>query len=148
MKLSTRSRYGARAMLDLALHYNDGPVLLRDIAKRQQVSKRYLERLMMTMVSGGFARSTKGKHGGFRLSKTPKNIRLSEIVQALEGSIAPVPCVDDPKLCDMIEVCVTRDIWSKMNKAMLNILDSITLQDMIEMYKKKSVNKKCQMYYI
>ncbi len=148
MKLSTKGRYGARAMLELALNYKKGPVLLRDIAKRQEISERYLERMMTALVAAGLVRSLRGKHGGFSLAKSPVEIKLSEIIQVVEGSIAPVACVDDPKLCNRVNICITRDIWGKMKKAILKVLDSITLENMIEMQKKKAAKPKTQMYYI
>lgn len=137
MKLSTKGRYGARAMLDLALHYGKGPVLLKDIARRQEISERYLEHIMIALVSAGLAQSMRGQHGGFSLAKLPGEIKLSQVIQAVEGSIALVACVDDSKLCNRVDVCVTHKIWEKLKKAMLEVLDSITLEDMVKMQKKK-----------
>jgi len=137
MKLSTRGRYGARAMLDLAIHYGKGPLLLKDIARRQGISERYLEHIMTTLVSAGLAQSMKGQHGGFSLAKLPKEIKLSQVIQAAEGTIALVSCVDDSKLCNRVDVCVTHEIWNKLKKAMIEVLNSITLGDMVKMRKKK-----------
>ncbi|OYD15040.1 Rrf2 family transcriptional regulator [candidate division WOR-3 bacterium JGI_Cruoil_03_44_89] len=137
MKLSTRGRYGARAMLDLALHYGKGPLLLKDIASRQGISERYLENIMTVLVSAGLVQSIQGRHGGFSLAKLPGEIKLSRVIQAVEGSVALVACVDDSKLCDRVDVCVTHEIWDKLKKTMLEILDSITLEDMVKMRKKK-----------
>jgi Rrf2 family protein len=148
MKLSTKGRYGARAMLELALNYKKGSVLLRDIARKQEISRRYLERMMAALVAAGLVRSSRGKHGGFSLAKPPAEIRLSEVIQAVEGPIAPVSCVDDPKLCGRVDVCITRDIWKRMKKAILEVLDSVTLEKMIEMKKEKTAKPKTQMYYI
>jgi len=148
MKLSTRGRYGARAMLELAINYGKEPIQLREIAQRQEISGRYLERMMTALVSMGLVISSRGKHGGFCLAKPPEEIRLSQIIQVVEGSIAPVSCVDDPKLCNRVDICVTRDIWERLKNAMSGILDSITLQDMVEMQKEKLTKLKTQMYYI
>ncbi len=137
MKLSTKGRYGARAMLDLALHYGEGPVLLKDIAKRQQLSERYLEHLILSLKAAGLVNSIRGAHGGFTLAKPPSQIRLSEIIQIMEGSIALVECVDDPKVCLRADLCVTRDIWSEMQKAMSGVLESTTLQDLIQRQREK-----------
>ena len=137
MKLSTRGRYGTRAMLDLALHYGKGPVLLKDTARRQEISERYLEHIMIALVSTGLVQSMRGQHGGFSLAKVPKEIKLSQIIQAVEGPISLVACVDDPKICNRVDVCVTHEIWKKLKKAMLEILDSITLEDIAKMHKKK-----------
>jgi len=137
VRLSTKGRYGTRAMLDLAIHYGGEPVLLKDIAKRQEISERYLENIMVRLVSSGLARSARGQKGGFSLAKPPKEIRLSEVVQVLEGPIAPVECVDNPRLCNRSPDCVTIEIWGRLKKVMLDLLDSITLQDMVEMARKK-----------
>jgi len=137
MRLSTKGRYGTRAMLDLAIYFGKEPVSLKDIAKRQEISERYLENIMVKLVSGGLARSVRGQKGGFTLAKSPDEIRLSEVVQVLEGPIAPVECVDNPKLCNRSADCVTIEIWGRLKKVMLDLLDSITLQDMVEMARKK-----------
>ncbi len=147
MRLSTKGRYGARAMLDLALNSSEGPVLLRDIAKRQEVSEKYLEHSITTLRKAGLVRSIRGARGGYVLAKLPSQIRLSEIMQVLEGSMAPVECVDDPQVCQRAQLCVTRDIWAKMKEAIDNILESITLQDMVERQNRKK-NSKAIVYNI
>ena len=148
MKLSTRGRYASRAMLDLALNYGKGSVSLKNIARRQEISERYLEHIMIVLLSAGLVQSTRGSHGGFSLAKLPKEIKLSQIIQAVEGSISPVACVDDPKLCNRVDACVTYEIWKKLKKAMLEVLDSVTLKDMVKMQKKKLSKQKDRMYYI
>jgi Rrf2 family cysteine metabolism transcriptional repressor len=148
MKLSTKGRYAARAMLELALNFGKGPVLLRTIAQSQEIPERYLEQIMIALVSAKLVRSARGQHGGFRLSKPPKEIRLSQIIQAVEGSITPVECVDDPKLCNRVNICVTCDIWQKLKEAIFEVLDSVTLDNMIEMQNKKITTPKAQIYYI
>jgi len=148
MKLSTRGRYASRAMLDLALNYGKGSVSLKNIARRQEISERYLEHIMIVLLSAGLVQSTRGSRGGFSLAKLPKEIKLSQIIQAVEGSISPVACVDDPKLCNRVDVCVTYEIWKKLKKAMLEVLDSVTLEDMVNMQKKKLSKQKDRMYYI
>jgi len=147
MKLSTKGRYGARAMLDLALHYGEGPVLLKDIAKRQQISERYLEHLIVSLKVGGLVNSMRGARGGFTLAKPPSQIRLSKIIQIVEGSIAPVECVDDPKICSRAGHCVTRDIWAEMKKAMYGVLESITLADLVQRQREKEKSE-AVMYHI
>jgi len=148
MKLSTRGRYAPRAMLDLALNYGKGPVSLKNIARRQEISERYLEHIMIVLQSAGLIQSTRGSRGGFSLAKLPKEIKLSQIIQAAEGSISPVACVDDPKLCNRVDACVTYEIWKKLKKAILEVFDSITLEDMVKMQKKKLPKQKDRMYYI
>lgn len=137
MKLSTKGRYAARAMLELADAYGSGPVKLRRIAGRQEISERYLERMMNTLVKAELVRSTRGQKGGFQLIKPPSEIKLGTVIQAVEGSMTPVSCVDAPGICHRYESCVTTDIWEKVKFAILDVLDSITLEDMLEMQKKK-----------
>jgi Rrf2 family cysteine metabolism transcriptional repressor len=147
MKLSTKGRYGARAMLDLAIHNEERIVLLKDIAKRQEISERYLENIMRTLVSNGLVTSVQGRNGGFNLAKKPSDIKLSHIIQAVEGSVSPVCCVDNPKLCKRMPMCVTYDIWGKLKKAIFDVLDSITLEDMVKMQKTKLKGKESQITY-
>lgn len=133
MKLSTRARYGLRAILELGLNYGKGIVTLSEISQKQEISERYLERIMSILVSSGLVTSLRGQHGGFTLAKDPSEIRLSEVIQVLEGSLSLVPCLDNPKICKRVNVCVVRDVWVRMKNAMLAVLDSITLRDMIKM---------------
>jgi len=147
MKLSTRARYGTRALLDLALHQGERPVILKDIAQRQQVSLRYLEHIIGSLIAAGIIRSTRGARGGVSLARPPEEIKLSEVVQVLEGSITPAECVDNPGICDRSELCVTRDIWGELKKAMNGLLESITLQDLLGRQKSKERPRKV-MYYI
>ena len=148
MKLSTKGRYCARAMLDLALHYGGGHVSVKDVAQRQGISERYLENLLIPLVSRDLAVSSRGKGGGFALAKNPQEIRLLEVIEAVEGSLAPVHCVDTPGECDRSVACVTLDIWAKLKTAITDVLDSITLQDMINMHKQKMAEESELMYYI
>jgi Rrf2 family cysteine metabolism transcriptional repressor len=142
MKLSTKGRYGLRALLDLALHQGEGLVLLKDIARRQEFSLPYLEHLIAPLVAAGVMKSTRGARGGVSLLKPPSEIKLSEVVQLLEGSITPVDCVNNPELCHRSTFCVTRDIWVEMKEAMSQVLDSTTLQDLVERQKEKAALKK------
>ena len=147
MKLSTRARYGTRALLDLALHSDRGPVLLKDIAQRQQISVRYLEHLITPLIAGGILRSTRGPKGGVSLARSPGDIRLGEVIQLLEGSIALVDCVEHPDVCTRSELCVTRDMWEELGDAMNRVLESTTLQDLVENKKIKDQNEEIT-YYI
>jgi len=137
MKLSTRGRYGTRVLLDLALRDGKGPVPLKDIAQRQQISLLYLEHLIAPLIAGGIIRSMRGARGGIWLSKLQQEIKLSEVVRLLEGSLAPVDCVNDPKVCPRSDSCVTRDIWNEVKKAMEGVLESKTLQDLVDMQKRR-----------
>jgi len=136
-----------RALLDLALHQDEGLVPLKDIARRQEVSLPYLEHLITPLVAAGLVKSTRGARGGVSLIKPPSEIKLSEAVQLLEGSIAPVDCVNDPKLCHRSAYCVTRDIWSEMKNAISQVLDSTTIQDLVERQRQKG-QPETEMYHI
>ena len=137
MKMSTRGRYGTRALLDLALHYGEGPVLVKDVAKREGISQHYLERLFVQLMAAGLVNSTRGAKGGFTLAKPPAQIRVSEVIRVLEGSPALVQCVDDPEACARSRTCVTRDVWADIKIAMTGVLEATTLQDLVERQRKK-----------
>jgi Rrf2 family protein len=147
LKLSTRGKYGTRALVDLSLRYGNGPVPLKDIARRQNISLHYLEHLITPLVAARIVGSTRGAKGGVQLIRHPQDINLSEVVQLLEGSIAPVECIDNPESCPSYEMCVTRDLWDEMKKAMVGVLESTTLQDLVERQKSRDQSKKA-MYYI
>ena len=135
MKLSTKGRYAARAMLDLALHFGQGPVLVKDISRRQEFSDRYLEQILTPLKAAGLVRVIRGARGGFILAKPPSEIRLIEIIQIVEGSTAPVDCVDDAQICSRSDFCVTREVWADIKEAIDTVLESITLQDLLERQK-------------
>ena len=147
MKLSTRGRYATRALLDLALHQSQSPIPLKDIARRQEISLRYLEHLITPLIAAGIVISTRGPRGGISLARPPEKIRLSEILQLLEGPIAPVECVNNPKICTRSELCATRDIWSELKEAIDGVLEATTLQDLVERQRKKE-RPETAMYYV
>jgi len=148
VKLSTKGRYSARAMLELALNYDKGPLILGEIAKRQEISVKYLERIMNLLVAAGLVRSERGKNGGFRITKDPSKIKLGQIIRITEGSLSIVNCVDDEKTCRRSKECIMRLIWTKVASAMDEVLYSITLQDMVDMHKAKQSGKGPGMYHI
>ena len=137
MRISTKGRYGARLMLELALYYGKGTVLLKDIAKREEISEGYLEHLLPPLKTAGLVNSSRGAHGGYTLAKTPSEITLREVVQALEGPLSPAECVGTPNVCQRVRSCVTRDIWKKLGEKISQTLESVTLKDMVEMQKNK-----------
>jgi Rrf2 family cysteine metabolism transcriptional repressor len=147
MKLSTRGRYGTRVLLDLAIHRDNGLVLLKDVAQRQDISLRYLEHIITPLVMAGLVRSTRGAKGGVYLAKPPDKIKLTEIIQILEGSSAPVECVDSPDLCNRSKMCVTRDIWIEVKRAIDKILENTTLEDLVEKQRIKEFPEPI-MYYL
>ncbi|MFH1647645.1 MAG: Rrf2 family transcriptional regulator [Chloroflexota bacterium] len=147
MKLSTRTRYGTRALLELALHRGEEPVFLKHIAKHQEISLSYLEHIISPLIAGGIIRSTKGPRGGISLARNPEDIKLSEITRLLEGSVAPVECVNDPSVCTRSSSCATRDVWTRLKEVMDGVLESTTLQDLVEKHRKKE-QPETAMYYI
>ena len=142
MKLSTKSRYGVRALLDVAIHQSDIPVQLKDVAERQQISLSYLEHLVAPLVSAGIIKSTRGAHGGVSLGRPSEEIPLIDVVRALEGSVAPVECVDDPTKCTRADSCVTRDLWIETKRAMESVLESTTLADLVQKQRNKNSSVK------
>ena len=121
-----------RAMLELAAHYGNGPVQVKDIAKNQTISERYLEQLLLPLKSAGLVRAIRGANGGFELAKRPSEIRLLDIFSVAEGSTAPVECVDNATTCDRSSTCVTRDVWLEVKRVTDKVLESTTLQDLVE----------------
>ena len=148
MKLSTKGRYGVKAMLDLALHNTEGQIALKNIAERQDISENYLEQLFSTLRKAGLVKSTRGSQGGYILGNTPEKITVGSILRALEGSLAPVECVTevDPAKCCRSDGCVTKLIWEKIRDRVNEVVDSISLADLVEDYKK--ANKKDDYIYM
>ena len=138
MKLSTKGQYGLRALLDMALFQSEGPVTLNNIAERQSISEGYLEQLMMPLKRAGIVKSIRGAQGGYLLTKDPKNITVGEIIRVLEGPIAPVACVDEdnPEECERASFCATRMVWAKVRDSISGVLDSFTLEDLVQESKK------------
>jgi len=141
MKLSTRGRYATRLMLDLALHYDEGLVLLKDVAARQEISRKYLSHLIASLRTAGLVASGRGAHGGYRLARTPREIHLGEVIRTVEGDLGLVECVHSPDVCDRTHTCAVRDIWALMSNKVKDLLDSITLQDMVDRHKRKQTQE-------
>src|SRR5512137_1078612 len=141
MRLSTKGRYGVRALVDIALNSDGAPVLLKDIAKRQGISAQYLEHLVAPLIRAGILRSIRGAKGGIALARPPEEIRLDRVIEVLEGSVAPVECVDNAGLCARSDECVTRDVWSDIKAAIMGVLESLTVKDLMERQKLKSPSK-------
>jgi len=139
MKLSTKGRYGTRVLLDLALHMGEGPVQLKNISAREQISLSYLEQIIGILIAAKMVKSLRGARGGVWLAKNPREIRLSEVIGVLEGSVAPVDCTNDSGACSRSEFCVARDVWSEVKAAMNGVLESTTLQDLVERHKSKAM---------
>jgi Rrf2 family protein len=132
MRLSTKTRYGTRAVLDIALHAQQGPVHLGDISERQEISRKYLGQIIGQLLTAGILESIRGPQGGYILNRLPNEIRLGEIIRTLDGSLALVRCVDKPDLCNRTERCVTREVWTKAKESMESLFDQITVADLME----------------
>ena len=141
LRLSTKGRYGTRAMLELALSEGKGPVLLREIAQRQGISVKYLEQIIPALKSAGLVNSSRGASGGYFLAKPAKKIKVKEIVEALEGPLNIVECVGDPGLCQDSEICVTRDLWNEVSEHISKLLESKTLADLVQKHKDKQKSR-------
>jgi len=137
IKLSTKGHYGARLMLDLALHYGEGPVLLKDIANRQEISVKYLWNLVESLRVAGLVESYRGRHGGYSLAKKPSEITMKDIIYVFEGRSCLVDCVCNPKYCERSEACVTRDLWGDISNQISDILEAVTLEDMMKRHEEK-----------
>lgn len=148
MKISTRGRYGLRSMIDLAINSSDNtPVYISDIAKRQKVSEKYLEHIFSALHKAGLVRAIRGRKGGYLLQRKPEEIKLSEIITALEGKISLVECVSDPNLCSSSGHCATRELWQGLSNQINEYLSGHTLYDLIHM-QSSMMQKETLMYYI
>lgn len=137
MKLSTRTRYGVRMMLALAKNYGRGSVYLKDIAKGEEISEKYLSQIIIPLRGVGLVKSLRGAHGGYALVKSPAEITLKDIVDVLEGDCL-VDCVKDPASCSRIETCASRDVWELVGEKISGVLESITLEKLVQMDKDKA----------
>ena len=135
MKISTKGRYALRMMLDLAAHQGDGYVALKDIAQRQEISKKYLEQIV-PMLS-----NTRGYQGGYRLARAPKDYTVGEILRLTEGGLAPVACLEQhPNACPRCGECATLPMWEGLERVIRSYLDGITLQDLLEQQTARAAN--------
>lgn len=138
MKISTRGRYALRLMLDLALHDTGDYIPLKEVASRQQMSDKYLEQIITQLAKAGYVQSTRGANGGYRLSMPPEKYTAGMILRLMEGSLAPVDCVDNPQMCSRAADCVTIDIWREMKEALDRVADSYTLADLVKTYRERA----------
>jgi Rrf2 family protein len=144
IKLSTKGRYGTRLMLNLALHYNAGqePVILKNVAKEEEISIRYLEQIIIPLKLSKLVKSIRGAGGGYILTQPPSKVKLIEIIEALEGPIALVDCVDDLEYCDRMPRCATYEVWKEATHLLREYFAKTTLQDLINQVQKKKPAKK------
>ena len=133
MKISTKGRYALRMLVDLAIHSDEGFISLKDIAERQDISKKYLEQIVPMLNKSGILRTNRGNRGGYALAKNASELTVGDVLRATEGSLASVSCLEyEPNDCPRSEICCTLFIWEGLYKAVTNYLDSITLQDIVE----------------
>ncbi len=140
MKVSTKGDYGVRALVELAHCYGQGPMQSAEIASRQESPETYLDQLLTTLRRAGFIRSVRGPQGGHALIREPHEVNLNEVMVALEGSLAPSPCVDDPDACTKEGGCVQREVWERVRDATQEILQSVTIADLAEKERQYSHN--------
>ena len=132
MFFSTKARYGLRAMVELAMHYGNGALQLREVARRQGISEKYLEHLFRFLRMSGLVRSVRGASGGYILARPPGEITVLEVVEALEGALDPVECVGNHGVCAREDMCVARDVWVGVKEVLSRYFSSITLEDLAE----------------
>lgn len=130
MEISTKLRYGARALAELGIAYPDHVVPAGDLAKRQGLSAKYLEHILSSLKAGGIITAERGMGGGYRLARAPEEITLASVFRVLEGSPAPVKCADNPESCDQADTCPTLPTWIELRDAVVNVLESTTIADL------------------
>ncbi len=141
MKISTKGRYALRMLIDLAEHQNCGFVALKDIADRQNISKKYLEQIIPIFNKSDILKTARGSQGGYKLSKSPDKYTVGEILRLTEGSLAPVDCLNqDPNECERSGECPTLPVWQGLNRVINEYLDSITLQDILDRQRERYMN--------
>lgn len=139
LRISTRGRYGMRLMVALALNYGNGTTLLRDISRREGISEKYLGQIVIPLKSAGLVSSQRGSRGGYALAQPPAKVTVKDVVEAIEGKIAPVPCVDDPESCARAGACATSLVWRKLGEDIGRSLSSFTLADLAREAKRLAV---------
>lgn len=133
MKVSTKGRYALRLMIDIAIHNDAGPVRIKDIAIRQEISDKYLEQIISILHKAGYVRSIRGPQGGYLLVKPPKDYTVGMILRLTEGSLAPVACLEyEDNACERQEDCATLRLWKQLNDAIRGVVDKVTLQDLVD----------------
>ncbi len=137
MKISTRTRYGARLMLSLGLSYDKGPIFLKDIAEKENISEKYLSQIVIPLKTAGLVNSFRGAHGGYTLGRSPAQITMKDVVEILEGDFDLAGCADNPSPCPRALKCVTRDLWSDLGNTIADKLSSTTVEDLVARFESK-----------
>lgn len=141
MKISTKGRYALRMLLDLAEHQNDGFIALKDVAERQNISKKYLEQIVPIFNKTNILKTTRGFQGGYRLARRPDQYTVGEILRLTEGNLAPVACLEhEPIECERSGECATLPVWQGLYRVINEYVDSITLQDILDQQKERYAN--------
>ena len=140
MKISTKGRYGLRILLDLALHQSEKPRLIRDIAESQQISEKYISRLVIALRKAGMIRSVRGVNGGFHIAMKPEDITLLDVIEVMEGPLSIVDCVSMPKRCRLSGDCAPREVWCKLNEDIRGLMRGTTLADILASYDRRHAN--------
>ena len=133
MKLSTKGRYGVKAMVDLAIHYGNSPVSIKTISERQSISEYYLEQLFSPLRKAGLIKSIRGAQGGYVLNREPKDITVADVMNVLEGPVEIAECIEGNE-CDNVDFCATRLLWEKIKNSIDEVMENITLQDIVDDY--------------
>ena len=137
MKISTKGRYALRLMLDLALNSNGTAVPLKEVAERQGISDKYLEQIVTQLSRASLVRSVRGAGGGYLLTRNPSEYSVGESLRVLEGNLAPVSCAEGTGCCDRADRCVTVEVWREIQAAVSQVVDSMTLADLVRRYHEK-----------
>lgn len=141
MKISTRGRYALRLMIDIATNTVTKPVPIKDIAKRQGISDKYLEQIISVLNNAGFVRSVRGAQGGYTLTRRPDEYTVGMVLRLTEGTLSPVDCIkDDGIICEKLDTCPTSIVWRKIDDAIKGVIDNITLADLVEWQNNNSEN--------
>lgn len=141
MKISTKGRYALRLMLDLAINNTGEFIPLKNVSERQNISVKYLEQIITTLVKVGFVKGLRGSKGGYKIAKKPEDYTVGMILRLTEGSLAPVACLDDDvNTCERCDDCITLELWRDLYNAINNVVDNVTLADLIERYEAKIGN--------
>ena len=140
MRVSTRGRYALRLMIDIANHDGEGPVRVKDIAARQNISMKYLEQIISALTKAGYVNSVRGPQGGYRLAKTPEEYTVGMILRESEGDLSPVACAGGEYECPNMDDCVTVRLWRELDEAIRSVVDKYTLADLLAWQKRPGQN--------
>ena len=147
MKISSRARYGTRVMVELALNHGNGPLRVRDIARKQGISAKYIEQLIALLKGAGMVNAARGVHGGYSLARQPSRLKMLEIFELLEGNLEQLECQGCPGSCSRDKYCAVKEVWTKVRTAMAGVLESVTLADMAARVREKD-RQASSIYYI